>query len=395
MGEEGAPSSSSANDGPVELEQQFILRMPGTPAAILKSVVRSGVSNLKDRLSIQLDADMRHGKVRFDGWSLPSRVVDLPCIIESLKTLDRKNFYKTADISQIMICKEEADQDDLDTSGEGDGSKKKDKDKKFLWPHGITPPLKNCRKRRFRKTLKKKFVDYPEIEKEVKRLLKADTEAIAVRYEVVNVEDEEKAKEADRLGLNNESQSMDIAEHDIFGEVLSSSDDDEDDGDDTRPASLRRDSGEDEESRLSMMQETRDEGDMDNLDMDAPSTSKMSFHKGLLQQASSSRDSPTDFLKGQASAQEDDAAAVAALEAEQGAADLGLAEEQDNEIMTQIRQLEQEMTELQTQIQTAELELQNIENQALRNRFQQNINALKEKEADKKRQYDQLCMMVQ
>jgi hypothetical protein len=29
-------------------------------------------------------------------------------------------------------------------------------DKKFLWPHGITPPLKNVRKRRFRKTLRKK-----------------------------------------------------------------------------------------------------------------------------------------------------------------------------------------------------------------------------------------------
>lgn len=29
-------------------------------------------------------------------------------------------------------------------------------DKKYLWPHGYTPPLKNVRKRRFRKTLRKK-----------------------------------------------------------------------------------------------------------------------------------------------------------------------------------------------------------------------------------------------
>jgi len=36
--------------------------------------------------------------------------------------------------------------------------KKKDfkVDKKYLFPHGITPPLKNVRKRRFRKILKKK-----------------------------------------------------------------------------------------------------------------------------------------------------------------------------------------------------------------------------------------------
>ena len=32
---------------------------------------------------------------------------------------------------------------------------------------GAQPPLKNCRKRRFRKTLRKKYVEAPEIEKEV------------------------------------------------------------------------------------------------------------------------------------------------------------------------------------------------------------------------------------
>ena len=41
-------------------------------------------------------------------------------------------------------------------------------DKKYLYPHGVAPPLKNCRKRRFRKTLKKKYVEAPEIEKEVR-----------------------------------------------------------------------------------------------------------------------------------------------------------------------------------------------------------------------------------
>lgn len=69
-----------------------------------------GVQNLKDRLSIQLDPDIRNGKVRFDGWVLPAKVVDLPTIIESHKTLDSKNFYKTADICQMMICKEEIDE---------------------------------------------------------------------------------------------------------------------------------------------------------------------------------------------------------------------------------------------------------------------------------------------
>jgi len=32
---------------------------------------------------------------------LAAKLVDLPCIIESLKTIDKKTFYKTADICQV------------------------------------------------------------------------------------------------------------------------------------------------------------------------------------------------------------------------------------------------------------------------------------------------------
>lgn len=32
--------------------------------------------------------------------------MDLPCIVEMLKTLDRKSYYKSGDIGQIMICSE-------------------------------------------------------------------------------------------------------------------------------------------------------------------------------------------------------------------------------------------------------------------------------------------------
>ena len=62
-------------------------------------------------------------------------------------------------------------------------------DKKYLYPHGIAAPLKNCRKRRFRKTLKKKYVEAPEIEKEVKRLLRVDYEAVSVKWEVITEEE--------------------------------------------------------------------------------------------------------------------------------------------------------------------------------------------------------------
>ena len=58
-------------------------------------------------------------------------------------------------------------------------------EKKYHHLHGIVPPLKNVRRRRFRKTLKKKPIDLASIEKEVKRLLRMDIEAIDVKWEEV------------------------------------------------------------------------------------------------------------------------------------------------------------------------------------------------------------------
>ncbi|VVD02439.1 unnamed protein product [Leptidea sinapis] len=179
-------------DYPTELESQFILRLPEEPAKVLNDVLKSG-ENLKNRLSIQIENDMRHGEVRFDHWLMHAKIVDLPTIIESLKTIDNKSFYKSADICQMMLCKFEPDQPEEESPSK---TKKKDPykvDKKFLYPHGITPPTKNVRKRRFRKTLKKKNIEAPEIEKEVKRLLRADNEAVSVTWEVIQ-EDEEQQK---------------------------------------------------------------------------------------------------------------------------------------------------------------------------------------------------------
>ena len=92
--------------------------------------------------------------------------------------------------------------------------KKKDPhkvDKKFLMPHGIAPPMKNVRKRRFRKTLKKKYVEAPEIEKEVRRLLRVDNEAVSVRWELITEEDEAKVKAANEAGLGDNPISTPLA----------------------------------------------------------------------------------------------------------------------------------------------------------------------------------------
>lgn len=52
---------------------------------------------------LTLLADGRHGIVRVDRVPLACKLVDLPCILESLKTVDKKTLYKTADICQVKI----------------------------------------------------------------------------------------------------------------------------------------------------------------------------------------------------------------------------------------------------------------------------------------------------
>lgn len=176
--------------------------------------------SIKDRLLIQLDQDLRYGEIRLDDQLLYAKIVDLPTVVESYKTIDNKSFYKSADICQILICKEEPEDETEKESPNKNKKKDPNKvDKKYLWPHGITPPCKNVRKRRFRKTLKKKNVETPEIEKEVKHLLRIDNEAVRVDYEIINEED----KPSDELDQSDIKPYND-ADEDLADDTMHASD---------------------------------------------------------------------------------------------------------------------------------------------------------------------------
>ncbi|XP_074053832.1 transcription initiation factor TFIID subunit 7-like [Macrotis lagotis] len=240
--------SKNKEDAPHELESQFILHLPPEYVSTVRRAIQSGNVNLKDKLTIELHADERHGIVRVDHAPLAAKVVDLPCVTESMKTIDKKTFYKTADICQMLVCSVDGDLYPLPeepaaaaTTTDPKMSKKKDKDRerKFIWNHGITLPLKNVQKRRFRKTAKKKYIESPEVEKEVKRLLSTDAEAVSARWEVI-VEDE--TKEADNQvslagldiaspGMSGHKQGHGSSEHDelweIFNDISSSSEEED------------------------------------------------------------------------------------------------------------------------------------------------------------------------
>ncbi|XP_035213879.1 transcription initiation factor TFIID subunit 7-like [Stegodyphus dumicola] len=385
-------------DAPVEVESQFILRLPPTPAAALRAAVRSGVMNLEDRLSIQLEADMRNSTVQFDKWTLPAKLYDLPTIIESCKTLDRKIFYKTADISQIMIAHE----GDAAKSDEEISPKKKDKDakdKRYILPYGLTPPLKNVRKRRFRKTLKKKYVDFPDVEKEVKRLLRTDTEAISVRYEVVNAEDEksdiknndgvEGPLSLEERELSN-SQAADVAEYDIFGEVLSSSEESAEEDDVNvvdvaeKQASRKLDSITEEQEKGENVEEIKSDKEIINL------SNSMQLSPETAEQ-----------FEDQEYGNENDSIAVSQLESATAGENLGqLLKEQKTEeermaLMEKLEELERTIAVLQDNRRRQEVEIMSIENQALKQRFQANINRLIQNEYEIQMEYNEIFSILQ
>lgn len=417
-------------EAPAELESQVILRLPGQVAAALRAAVRSGVMNLKDRLSIQLEPDNRHGTVRFDRWSLSARVVDLPSIIESHKTLDRKTFYKTADVAQLMICKEEdgAEDEEAKKAAAADDEeslrrkeRKDAKDKKYQYPHGITPSLKNVRKRRFRKVLKKKYVDFPEIEKEVKRLFRMDNEAISIRYEVVNADDDKgsdgKVDGTEVPGggsgephvsggfgspsvsalLNSNSQSMDVGEHDLFGEALSSSDEDD--------VNIVDSGGEEELSsrppkqRHPSLSGKRDGGSSPDMVTD--------FRRGMLAATDKITSGASTSAAATAAATSslvdeyvddpdygDDKEVIEFATKKEEDDDVDEPEQDNSALLNRLSDLEREIAQLQERRQAQELEIASIENQALKQRFQNIVNTLKMEESEKQREYDDIVSLL-
>lgn len=82
-----------------------------------------------------------------------AKLVDLPAIIESQKTLDNRQLFKVADICQMLVVEESTMTPDSNGTSAVVGSEtnKAFDVKDFIWPHGLTPPLNHVRRRRFRK----------------------------------------------------------------------------------------------------------------------------------------------------------------------------------------------------------------------------------------------------
>ncbi|XP_022902833.1 transcription initiation factor TFIID subunit 7-like isoform X1 [Onthophagus taurus] len=205
-----------------DLEDQFILRLPQEQAKFVRKVLKKKPKKIKKYLTLDFEFNMRYCNVFVHRKLLKGKLVDLPTIVESNKTVDGVQIFKTADVSQMLIC---TDEETFKINEAKVKYKTDDMKQKYQYLHGITPPLKNISNIRFRKTLRNKndLEEAADVEKEVLILLRMDNAAVTTRFEFIQ---DEKATTVD-IPLRK------VTELSIFGDTISDieSDDDSSTGD--------------------------------------------------------------------------------------------------------------------------------------------------------------------
>ena len=181
----GYDSEASDREEDPAIEENFILRMqPGPDCDYLREVIERKELNVTSDVWMKFK-EPRKAVVCVRGHLYAAALVDLPCVIEANKTLDKKNIFKVADICQILLVTQRITHEEEIWSvkfNHGDQQ----------YPHGLTPPMQYARKRRFRKRISNRTIEA--VEAEVDRLLKDDEAAESSKFHLVD------AAELDREG---------------------------------------------------------------------------------------------------------------------------------------------------------------------------------------------------
>ncbi|KAM0052852.1 putative TAFII55 protein region [Helianthus debilis subsp. tardiflorus] len=116
------------------MEEQFILRVPPSVAERIDRLLDENASDDKS-LDLSFSDDGRNGTFVIGDDHFPASLLDLPGIVESYKTYDDSVLIKTADVGQIIMVRDEGDPaPDV-----------------VEYRHGLTPPMRDARRRRFRR----------------------------------------------------------------------------------------------------------------------------------------------------------------------------------------------------------------------------------------------------
>ena len=187
----GAGYDSEASDREMDpaIEHDFILRMaPGEDCDYLRKAIEEKKIGLPLRdggADIGIRFSDRRAALTIRQRIYAAVMVDLPCIIEGMKSWDRRNWWKAADICQMLYVIGPAPTRQAALSAPLPSTVDR---KTYQFPHGLTAPLRWVRKRRFRKRVSHKTIEA--VEDEVERLLAEDQtcEPGSSKYEIVDLD---------------------------------------------------------------------------------------------------------------------------------------------------------------------------------------------------------------
>ncbi|KAL4786254.1 TAFII55 protein conserved region-domain-containing protein [Aspergillus varians] len=184
----GVGYDSEASDTEIDpaIEEQFILRMlPGEDCEYLRRAIDERRFDRSEFCFKPLTREGRRSVLKIRDKQYAAVLVDLPCIIEGMKSWDRRGWYKSADICQmLLILGPVAAEADALNYPIPDEIQRPD-DMTLQYPHGLTPPLRWVRKRRFRDRISTRTIE--QVEKAVEDLIALDDAAIGPpHYELVD-----------------------------------------------------------------------------------------------------------------------------------------------------------------------------------------------------------------
>jgi len=197
---EGYDSEASDREIDPHIEEQFILRMePGEDCDYLRQSImdkKIGIPKAMGGADVYMkffEGNGRRAAIHIRGRIYAATLVDLPCIIEGMKSWDKRGWWKSADICQMLLVYALVRSDDeAKTIALPDIIDQTT----HQYPHGLTAPMHHARKRVFRKRMSKNAIEAAEAA--VNRLLQADETALETRFDHYDPEQRESQAYSDQ-----------------------------------------------------------------------------------------------------------------------------------------------------------------------------------------------------
>jgi transcription initiation factor TFIID subunit 7 len=361
---DGYDSEASDREEDPHIEEEIILRMaPGADCDFLRELIEKkkiGAPEHQKDVQMKFFADGRRGAITIKGNVYAFALVDLPTVVEAMKSWDRRNHMKSADVCQMLWVfapirkEEEAKTIPLPAIID---------EKTHQFPHGLTPPMMFARRNRFRHRLHKTQIE--EVEDEVNRLLAADMEASETSFTYLDPDAE------DRRASQAFSPASSAGEYDMGEEQYSEDEDAEGEVDETEYFNGNHHGT----GQMETQEEAEEEVEGDLFDLEAaldghvPVETPMSTAAATPSQANGATSTPMEEDSGDESIEgdyEDD-------DEEEDEID-----EEEKARLAQIEGTREDIADLEKQIANVQAQWTVQANQLLRRRLEDNLRKLKQ-----------------